>query len=748
MDNVIYAALKKLGEKYEYIKRLGGGEFSNVYLIKHKTSGKEHAIKILDYHYLLQKLKKDIISDIYTKYNEIKKRFIIEAKLYKKIQHPNIVKIHETGVFSDEKEGIAIPYFIMDYIKGSSLAVLLKNGKPIDVDKTTKIAENVLKALEAIHQNNVIHRDLKPANIMIEEETGEAILIDFGIAKDIVGGTRLTITGALLGSPMYMAPEQFVDSSKVGPALDIYSFGVVMFEMLTGQPPFNESNFIEIMNAHRFKPVPSVIEKNPSLPQGLDNILTKTLAKDPDNRYKSARELLNALHGAGDESSPSHPVKYLRASVILISVTATLALALIDPFHIIKPPVNNGKKPVKTNTNHPNPPLNNPALQAQVNRMTGDFQTLQTLLQKETDNAIKINKCREFLDNYAAIPQTEKTGPMRSKITATITRLETIAQASELYKQYIAAISQALETGDYKKAEEQLALAQSVAVNAIDVNPQKLQDFANTIKIKKTEFDKINGETDFNNFKDTIDLGKYIDFKQKYPDSLFLPEIENRLKTKEPYLPPKKYWNNLLSKNKKGYFEYNFDKTINHHIMIYIPEKNIWIDKYELSNGQFREYLQETNQKPLPKLNDEYIHRDDEYPVVATYAEVEKYCQHYGMRLPSPDEWEFAAGKGINIYPWGNVLPDENAIWRANFDTLEGEQDRDGFKGTAPVKSFERYSSPFDLVNMAGNVWEWVQGTRLKGGGFFSEKDDLKINKSMNAENNEKEGFRCVKDEK
>jgi len=126
-----------------------------------------------------------------------------------------------------------------------------------------------------------------------------------------------------------------------------------------------------------------------------------------------------------------------------------------------------------------------------------------------------------------------------------------------------------------------------------------------------------------------------------------------------------------------------------------------------------------------------------------------KYCKQYGFRLPRVDEWEYAAGKDISTYPWGNELPGEKGFWPANFDSLddEGGGERDGFEGTAPVKSFESFVSPFGVVNAAGNVWEWVQGRILKGGSFFSSPNDLMIKNSIAGRSKDTHGFRCVKDE-
>jgi len=181
--------------------------------------------------------------------------------------------------------------------------------------------------------------------------------------------------------------------------------------------------------------------------------------------------------------------------------------------------------------------------------------------------------------------------------------------------------------------------------------------------------------------------------------------------------------------------------------MIYIPGKKIWIDKYEVSWGQLRRFL-ETGEIQMPaRKSSKYIKDGDEFPAVVTHEEAVTYCRHYGLRLPRSDEWEFAAGKQTSVYPWGDREPGADGIWPANIDSLEGKEEKDGFNGTAPVKSYEQFSSPFGVVNMAGNVWEWVQGKTLKGGGFFSTKKDLRINESVGSRENDREGFRCVKSE-
>jgi serine/threonine protein kinase len=298
IDDFKKVVLKKLGKKYKYIRDLGGGTFSNVYLVLHTIFNEEHALKIMNSQHILKKLEKENIDESKQRFDKIKERFIKEAKLYKRINHPNVVKIHDIDVIMEEKRSIEFPYLIMDYIKGSSLTDIIENEAPLEFNRVLGLAKDILGAIEVIHKNNIIHRDLKPDNIMVAE-TGKAILIDFGLAKDLLSDTKLTSTGISIGTPLYMSPEQCLDSSKVGKYTDIYSFGVVLFEMLAGEPPFGGNNFFEIMNAHCEKPVPDVRGKNPGLPAGIEKIIQKAMAKEASDRYKNAEIIINELNAMG-----------------------------------------------------------------------------------------------------------------------------------------------------------------------------------------------------------------------------------------------------------------------------------------------------------------------------------------------------------------------------------------------------------------------------------------------------------------
>jgi serine/threonine-protein kinase len=229
-------------------------------------------------------------------------RFKHEAKIVAQLQHPHVLSIFDFG----ETDGY--PFLAMPFVHGGTLADLLK-GQPLPLDVVMRVATQVCEALDYAHAKGIVHRDIKPKNILMDER-GNCLVADFGIARMTDRATRLTMTGAIMGTPAYMSPEQ-VGGKPVSPQTDIYAFGIVLYEMLTGRVPFDGDTPVVVAAAHLHQELPSPRSLNPALTPALERVLIKALARRPEDRYSSARELLAALRtaaaAAADEATQVMP---------------------------------------------------------------------------------------------------------------------------------------------------------------------------------------------------------------------------------------------------------------------------------------------------------------------------------------------------------------------------------------------------------------------------------------------------------
>ncbi|HNB21553.1 MAG TPA: serine/threonine-protein kinase [Candidatus Melainabacteria bacterium] len=266
---------------------LGSGGMSVVYLATQIRVNRQVAIKTLK----LQLDAKQIYRD----------RFHREINLLCALNHPHIVTVYDC-IFDDEQQ----PYVVMDYLRGRSLEALIKEEGPLDIDRFARISVQVCSALDYAHKNSVIHRDLKPGNlVLMDDEMDFVKVVDFGLAKLNEESRKLTQSGELWGSPPYLSPEQCIGKPEDARS-DIYSFGCVMYEMLTGKDPFhNGTTIYELIQLHVNTPPPSMRSVNPmlNLPDELERVIFKAMAKDPKDRYQTAGELSTALVKACAESA-------------------------------------------------------------------------------------------------------------------------------------------------------------------------------------------------------------------------------------------------------------------------------------------------------------------------------------------------------------------------------------------------------------------------------------------------------------
>ncbi len=312
--------------RYEIVKRLGSGGMADVYLARDTHLGREVAIKIL-----YQRYARD---------EEFVARFRREAQAAAGLNHPHIVSIYDRG----EADGSY--YIAMEYLEGKSLKDLIAQKGSLPPDKAIFVAEQILQALQFAHEHNVIHRDIKPHNIVISGR-GEVKVTDFGIAR---AGTsaKMTETGSILGTAQYLSPEQ-AKGKAVEQGSDLYSLGVVLYEMLTGRVPFEGENPVAIALKHLSDvPVPPQALK-PGIPDNLNTVVMKALAKDPRERYRSAEEFLADL-GRCRENLPVAPAAAVddgaRTSVIRPSEVAAMGGGMAAAT-MIRPALAAAKQPKK-----------------------------------------------------------------------------------------------------------------------------------------------------------------------------------------------------------------------------------------------------------------------------------------------------------------------------------------------------------------------------------------------------------------
>lgn len=266
---------QKINDRYEIVKTIGEGGMANVYLASDTILDRKVAIKVL---------RGDLSSD-----EKFIRRFKREALSVSNLSHPNIVEVYDVG----EEDGNY--YIVMEYIDGKTLKQLLQKRGSLTLNEVIDIMSQLTDGLAHAHEAYIIHRDIKPQNIMIEDN-GLVKITDFGIAMAL-NSTQLTQTNSVMGSVHYLPPEQANGKGSTVKS-DIYSLGILMYELLSGSVPFKGDNAVEIALKHMKEKIPSIKKQNPTIPQSVENIILKATAKNPKNRYDTVREMYTDLQTA------------------------------------------------------------------------------------------------------------------------------------------------------------------------------------------------------------------------------------------------------------------------------------------------------------------------------------------------------------------------------------------------------------------------------------------------------------------
>lgn len=276
---------KRIDGRYEVLEPLGQGGMGTVYRVRHVTLDRLFAMKVL---------RRDLADD-----QELARRFVVEAKATAAVKHPGVVAINDFGELED-----GTPYFVMELLVGETLSTRIRARGPLTPEDAIKVGRKLCDALEASHAAGVVHRDLKPDNVFLvgrslgRSAEEEVRIVDFGAAR-VVGASRLTRPGVVFGTPYYMSPEQ-VSGQVVDARADVYSLGVLLYEMVTGHLPFEADTYMGVLTKHMFQRPAKPSERVSSGVQlgPLEDVILKSLEKDPAARFQTMAEVSWALANA------------------------------------------------------------------------------------------------------------------------------------------------------------------------------------------------------------------------------------------------------------------------------------------------------------------------------------------------------------------------------------------------------------------------------------------------------------------
>ncbi len=717
--------------KYEIIEEIGRGAFSVVYKARDARLG-EMALKVL---------KAD-----YTSEPEVVTRFLEEARKTFGLRHRNIVRIYAV----DEDQGV--PYIAMEYLPGGALTDRL-GGDPLPLDAALAILGQVAAALDYAHQRKLVHRDVKPSNILFDDE-GQAVLVDFGLVKSLVA-SRLTTAETILGTPHYMAPEQFTAKDTVDARADIYSLGVVAYEMLTGKRPFEADTTAAVLMAHLNESPPDPRAANPGLDAGVCDAIRKALAKSPDGRFDSAGAFVHSLRQAWSDVKQTRQTESTLDALYTQAQTALKAEQWAELARLC----------------------------LEMRDLNPDFRDVTTLLALATGRVLEEDKKRQqelaYRQQYAdalqlladhayaeaiaaleALPpgfadvaqqvQQARAGQIKVELYAqaktklaehlyaeACTDLLTLLEQDADYEdaaaclraatagalEHLNAVQSELETaraslarsqGENQEAraratalEAQLAEATAAhkrlekALREAQKRTSDLETQTREAQAQVSAYDQVLLALEDRAHEKALSLAEPLAGNDLPGIVRVLARLQALASAAQPKPPTAKgdVWvhpkdGKTMVRVPAGDFLYGDDKEKRT-----LPE--FWIDKTPVTNAEYAQFVQATDHKPPQHWQGKTPPKGmADHPVTyVSWHDAVAYAEWAGKRLPTEEEWEKAArGTDGRVYPWGNQQPTRELC---NFDGNE--------KGTTPVGKYSpQGDSPYGCVDMAGNVWQWT----------------------------------------
>lgn len=705
---------RKLGQ-YEITALLGEGGMATVYRAHQESMGRDVAIKIIE-----SKLACN---------PEFSKRFDREARTIAALSHSHILKVFDYGRQDD------LIYLVMELLPGGSLTDLIKR-KPLDLPDAVRLLDQVGDALDYAHGLGIIHRDLKPQNVLLDAR-GNAILTDFGIAKLLNETTALTHSGIAMGTPFYMSPEQ-CQGGTIDARSDLYALGIMLFEMLTGDVPFKSDTPISLLYMHINQAPPSVRQNRPDLPEAVELVIRKALAKQPAARFQSAGEMVAAFRTAitgvipagleeteppGERTArtpiPAIPaarvrmpheetqVQPVQRSGRTMLVLGSLALVVIVGIAVILLSGRGG---------------------GEVTPITAAASaTAPVIAANPTETAVPVLSSTftfTATDNPTQTPAPSQTSTFTPTVTdtATETFTSTATDTATLTETSVPSLTPT-ETLDPIRAAETIYFS-GLTLTATQWTLTPSPNFTETVEARLTEMAvAAYTQTPTPSDTPTFTLTPTVTFTSTLtptvtvtatltstfthtPTSTYTPAYTPTVApTPAPTLIPAGTSNKVWTP---------VERDFNGVTMVLVPagcfmmgstdvstyeqpvhevcfEQPFWIDKYEVTIGQFNDF---SGQAAQPS----YWKDEDRPREQITWIEAEAFCTKRRIRLPTEAEWEYAVrGPEGLIYPWGNTFVDHNVVYFYN----SGNQ-------SAKVGSRPGGVSWVGAYDMSGNIFEWV----------------------------------------
>jgi serine/threonine-protein kinase len=636
--------------KYKLECRLGQGGMGVVYKARHVYLKTQHAIKV-------------ILPDLVGNDPQLVTRFRQEALAAAAIRHHNVIAVTDFGVVNGK-----MPFLVMEYIEGESLHELLNREKRLPIERAVDLICAVCAGVAAAHKNGIVHRDLKPLNIMISNHTKdlyEAVkILDFGLAKiksgELLGSFIQAQTTGLMGSPYYMAPEQWEDQDPNAQS-DIYSLGIILFQMIAGDVPFKGNSIPGIMKKHLSDPPPPLASFGVTVPLKLEQAIRHALEKDRQKRTASVEEFVSEVRSAvGFHSMPSIP---------------------LSPVHILSnsPGANVFVDGISIGTTQPDGRLLIEGLQSGSHKI------------KVTREGFEEWEREVFCDGspkqvFAELKELQTQPIKKPEMSILSEQKESLAETTKKTNIYTQEVVNEQSQLNLNQITSRSAPSKKKLVNILMIGVLLMFLLGSLIGLLIIKFKPfITNQLNENQSNEKV-------------QEVQQPSVEQQdLKPKMIRIPGGTF---RMGRN---------DGDVREKPEFVVTVRDFWMSETEVTNAEYEQFIKETGYTPPPYwVGNQPPKGQEKMPVVyVDMKDIEEFIKWRSnrdgvrYRLPTEEEWEYAARNGSdeNLYPWGDK-------WENNRAAVETFR-------IMPVGSFPQGANKWGVLDLIGNVWEWT-GSKIK----------------------------------